>query len=155
MANIQAYARWLRATRGEVSPRLAQSELAKMAGVSHSYINRLENADKPDFDNPINNPGVELIDKISRALERYIDRPLVNEARRAIGWETLPEEPAGEANYYASPATAEEAMAILTQLLEPQNVDVFNTTREMLRMSPQQRQPIKQMTDLAKQLTRP
>src|SRR4051794_20097991 len=96
MANTRAYARWLREQRESVRPRLTQSALAEEAGLSHNYISRLEKMSRADTVDPIHQPGAESLDKVSRALERFTRRPLVNEARQVIGYPLLADAPEPE-----------------------------------------------------------
>lgn len=93
MVNTKAFAVWLRARRKEVKPKLTQSALAAEAGCVPYYVSRLESNGSPNCTAPIHEPGVEKVDALARVLERYLARPLVNEARRVLGYSELAEEP--------------------------------------------------------------
>jgi transcriptional regulator with XRE-family HTH domain len=88
--SVHTYGRWLREQRESVKPRLTQRKLASDAGISHTYLARLE-AVGEGGEGPFE-PREEKIDAISRALSRYVGRPLVNEARRAIGYRLVDED---------------------------------------------------------------
>src|SRR3954464_4791059 len=88
--SVQAYGRWLREQRESVRPRLTQRKLAEVAGISHTYLARLEAAGDGG-DGPFE-PREDKIDAISRALEQYVGRVVVNEARQAIGYRLVAED---------------------------------------------------------------
>jgi transcriptional regulator with XRE-family HTH domain len=93
MANAAPFARWLREQREAVRPRLTRRALAEEAGVSPNYISRLELNGTPQCTAPIKEPGAEAVDALVRVLEKYHGRPLVNEARRVLGYTELSGEP--------------------------------------------------------------
>jgi transcriptional regulator with XRE-family HTH domain len=94
MANVRAYGRWLKQTRTGIVPKLTQRQLAELAGVSATYVSRLEGMGDDTTRDPIDNPTETNIDAISRALGKMLRRPVVNEARRVLGYaEVLEEEP--------------------------------------------------------------
>lgn len=132
MANVTAYGRWLRQRREEVQPPLNRSQLSRMAKCSATYISRLEKMGTGEVKDPIENPSVEKIDDISRALERLLNRPLVNEARRILGFETTDAEP-----LRSRVGAAPEAYDVVARLLQPENVGVLEVSRRLLRMPPE------------------
>lgn len=132
MRNAIAYGRWLRARREEVVPRLTRSQLAKLSGLSVTYISRLEKAGVTG-EADICNPGLSHVDKISRVLERFHDRPLVNEARRILGYEGLDEEPVAGGATSSTRRSGSDVTEIMSQLLE--NSVVLDMTRRVLAMT--------------------
>ncbi|MGV3723227.1 MAG: hypothetical protein ACO1SX_20185 [Actinomycetota bacterium] len=130
MANMADYAAWLREQRESVSPRLSQAQLGREAGLTGAYISRLEMMDQAGVKRPIIHPGEQAVDAISRVLERYTGRPLVNEARAVIGFRELQQEEAEQprGDRYAlpnlsalrDPAQRYAALALFVSSLRPE-----------------------------------
>ena len=158
MANTAAYARWLAERRREVVPRLSQSQLADMIGVSKNYISRLERGDRESPNNQPFDPHPEKVDAISRQLEALLNRPLVNEARATIGYprladEALPENiPAPIAN--AAPDAA-DVIAVVERLLRPDAGDLIPTVVELLGFPPRKRAEARRIIEALKQRPNP
>jgi hypothetical protein len=90
---------------------------------------------------PIHNPSADNVDAISRALERFLSEPLVNQARQTLGYPELADEAEspdrGAAG--ASPSAA-EVMGVVQQLMEPGNRELIPLVSTLLRFTPRKLQ---------------
>jgi transcriptional regulator with XRE-family HTH domain len=117
MADVQAYARWLKRTRESVKPRLTQPELAEKAGVSGNNISRLEKNWDGNAPDAIHHPHEVRVDAISRALEVFVGRPLVNEARQVLGYGLVADSPVPAPLHYPAGLAVEDQRLQLVELL--------------------------------------